>query len=78
MLQIRELSWVSMTFSLSQARMEKILGAGSGCAVDLLGLQLATPASAALGGKDHENAGTWYARIGSMGATRRVALSWRW
>lgn len=77
-LQISELSWVSMTFSLSRARMEKILGAGSGCAVDLLGLQLGTPVSAALGGKDRENAGTWYARRGSLGANRRVVLSWGW
>lgn len=41
-----------MTFSLSSARMDKILGVGSKRAADLLG----TPASAALGGEDREDA----------------------
>lgn len=67
MLQIRELSCASGTFSLSHARMEKILGAGSGHAVALLGLRLGTPVSAALRGNDLEDAGTWHAQISSVG-----------
>jgi hypothetical protein len=46
--------------------MGKILGAGSGRAMALLGLRLGTPVSAALGGKDLEDAGTWHAQISSV------------
>lgn len=56
-----------MTFSLSRARMEKILGAGSGRAVALLSLRLGTSVSAALGGKDREDADTWHTQISSVG-----------
>lgn len=58
--------------------MEKIL-AGSGRTVALLSLRLGTPVSAALGGKDREDAGTWHAQISSVGQPHvGMALSWGW